>query len=224
MSHIQRITWDSTHSFQNAFRNKKKGFWNYTYCGFSSLCLCFSSCYSFHFQLLYLLFFSLMQARPRTLKGKWHREMNHFLYYLPSLVCLCRFLPMCSSAFVWIWCKKRISLPKTTQTFQSRKCTVTCTDQITAETRGYLPGEALSCLRLTRGLWCSFFFFFLAKVHQSAWPFLSLSEEAGEQWNRKTCGYSYCQAAPPVNLPSPVVSAAVTANNTEARPQRELVL
>lgn len=46
---------------------------------------------------------------------------------------------------------------------QSRNCTVTCTDQITAETRGYLPCEALSCLRLTRGLWCSFFFFFWPK-------------------------------------------------------------
>lgn len=37
---------------------------------------------------------------------------------------------------------------------------------------------------------------------------------------QNSCGYSNCQAATPVNLPSPVVSGSVTTNNTEARSQQ----
>lgn len=98
------------------------------------------------------------------------------------------------------------------QTVHTAQCKDLHGDQITVQTGGRLPVNRNRVTGEHKQRRCFFM------------KFVTVSEKTGEQGNRKTCGYCNCQAAPPINLPSPVASGAVTANNTEVRPQRELVL
>ncbi len=50
---------------------------------------CYSSCYSFHFQLLFLLFCSPLQARPRTPTGKWHTDETFPVVSAPPCAFVC---------------------------------------------------------------------------------------------------------------------------------------
>lgn len=119
--------------------------WSDTSFGSSSPCWCFSSCSSFYFYLLNFLFFSPMQARPRTLMGKWQRDET-FPVVSTSYLCVCA--GSCQYAAQRLFGSK--SDADFTQncpdsSIQSRNCTVTCMDQISAETRRYFLFESLSC-------------------------------------------------------------------------------